>query len=127
MEQDHTHRRWILHARRISRQDANVEQTDANVVTLSESASQLTEARKNIAGSIASIPPEEINAQPKAIVVEMLDGRLAGAQIVSDHSPGGGTFIGARSFGTSNRNDPLVVMDDGVPAFNGLTAVDGAT
>ena len=114
------------------RQDVNIAGTDNVTVTLLESASQLeeivvvgygTESRKNITGSISSIAPEDINTQPKANVVEMLDGRLPGVQVMSDNSPGGGTSIRVRGFSTINSNDPLVIID-GVPASNGLNGVN---
>ena len=114
------------------RQDVNIENMDNVTVTLIESASQLdeivvvgygTEARRNITGAIASVSPEEINTQPKANVVEMLDGRLPGVQIMSDNSPGGGTSIRVRGFSTINSNDPLVIVD-GIPASNGLNGIN---
>ncbi|CAM4322426.1 SusC/RagA family TonB-linked outer membrane protein [Zobellia nedashkovskayae] len=114
------------------RQDVNVEGLQTVNITLLESASQLeeiivvgygTESRKNITGAIASISPAEINTQPKSNVVEMLDGRLPGVQIMSDNSPGGGTSIRVRGFSTINSNDPLVIID-GVPASNGLNGIN---
>ncbi|MDE3741763.1 SusC/RagA family TonB-linked outer membrane protein [Maribacter polysaccharolyticus] len=82
-----------------------------------------TLAKKNITGAIATVAPEEIVSQPKANVVEMLDGRLPGVQVMSDNSPGGGTSIRIRGFSTINSNDPLVIID-GVPASNGLNGVN---
>jgi len=114
------------------RQDVDIEQLNSVTVTLLESASQLdeivvvgygTEARRNITGAIASVSPEEIVTQPKANVVEMLDGRLPGVQIMSDNSPGGGTSIRVRGFSTINSNDPLVIID-GIPASNGLNGIN---
>lgn len=114
------------------KQEINIEHTNSITVTLLESASQLeeivvvgygTESRKNITGSIASVSPEEIVTQPKANVVEMLDGRLPGVQVMSDNSPGGGTSIRVRGFSTINSNDPLVIID-GVPASNGLNGIN---
>ncbi|UOB17036.1 SusC/RagA family TonB-linked outer membrane protein [Abyssalbus ytuae] len=116
------------------RQDINIEQTNTLFITLHETASQLdevvvvgygTETRKNITGSIATVAPEDINTQPKANVIEMLEGRLPGVQVMSDNSPGGGTSIRVRGFSTINSNDPLVIID-GVPASNGLNGVNPA-
>ncbi|WP_375587467.1 SusC/RagA family TonB-linked outer membrane protein [Flagellimonas aurea] len=114
------------------RQDVDIEQLNNVTITLLESASQLdeivvvgygTEARRNITGAIASVAPEEIVTQPKANVVEMLDGRLPGVQVMSDNSPGGGTSIRVRGFSTINSNDPLVIID-GIPASNGLNGIN---
>ncbi|MEH6659760.1 TonB-dependent receptor [Leeuwenhoekiella marinoflava] len=81
------------------------------------------QSRRNVTGSIASINPEEITAIPTSDVTEMLEGRLPGVQIMSDNSPGGGTSIRVRGFGTINNNDPLVVID-GVPVSNGLNGIN---
>ena len=64
------------------------------------------QSRRNVTGSIASIIPEEITSLPTSDVTEMLEGRLPGVQIMSDNSPGGGTSIRVRGFGTINNNDP---------------------
>ncbi len=81
------------------------------------------ETRRNITASISSIKPTEITSIPTSDVTEMLEGRLPGVQILSDNSPGGGTSIRVRGFGTINNNDPLVVVD-GVPVSNGLNGVN---
>lgn len=81
------------------------------------------QSRRNVTGSIASISPEEITSLPTSDVTEMLEGRLPGVQIMSDNSPGGGTSIRVRGFGTINNNDPLVVVD-GVPVSNGLNGIN---
>lgn len=83
------------------------------------------ENRRNVTASIASIKPEEITSIPTSNVTEMLEGRLPGVQILSDNSPGGGTSIRVRGFGTINNNDPLVVVD-GVPVSNGLNGINPA-
>ena len=83
------------------------------------------ESRRNVTASIASINPEEITSIPTADVTEMLEGRLPGVQVMSDNSPGGGTTIRVRGFGTVNNNDPLVVVD-GVPVSNGLNGINPA-
>lgn len=81
------------------------------------------ESRRNITASIASIKPSEITSIPTSNVTEMLEGRLPGVQILSDNSPGGGTSIRVRGYGTINNNDPLVVVD-GVPVSNGLNGIN---
>ncbi|MCG9793536.1 SusC/RagA family TonB-linked outer membrane protein [Flavobacterium algicola] len=101
-------------------------------IVLKETTSQLeeilvtgygSEKRRNITGSVASVKMKEISSQPKSNVVEMLEGRLAGVQIMSDNSPGGGTSVRIRGFSTINNNDPLVIVD-GVPASNGLNGIN---
>ncbi|HEX9151683.1 MAG TPA: TonB-dependent receptor plug domain-containing protein, partial [Flavobacterium sp.] len=112
----------------------NIENKNQISVVLSEAASQLeeivvvgygTEKKRNITASISSVKMEQIKSQPKSNVVEMLEGRLPGVQIMSDNSPGGGTSIRVRGFSTINNNDPLVIID-GVPASNGLNGINPA-
>lgn len=110
----------------------NIENKSEVKVILSESASQLDEVvvvgygkeqRRNITGSISTVKMKDIKFQPKANVIEMLEGRLPGVQIMSDNSPGGGSSIRVRGFSTVNNNDPLVIID-GVPASNGLNGIN---
>ncbi|MFV8343033.1 SusC/RagA family TonB-linked outer membrane protein [Flavobacterium sp. XS2P39] len=110
----------------------NIENKNQISVVLLEGASQLeeivvvgygTEKKRNITASISSVKMEQIKSQPKSNVVEMLEGRLPGVQIMSDNSPGGGTSIRVRGFSTINNNDPLVIVD-GVPASNGLNGIN---
>ncbi len=82
-----------------------------------------TESRRNITAAVASIDPDEIKSLPKANVVEMLDGRLPGVQVMSDNIPGGGTSLRVRGFSTINDNDPLVIVD-GIPVSNGLNSIN---
>jgi len=112
--------------------EINIENKTEIKVMLSEAASQLdevivvgygTEQKRNVTGSISSIKMKDIKSQPKSNVVEMLEGRLPGVQIMSDNSPGGGTSIRVRGFSTINNNDPLVIVD-GVPASNGLNGIN---
>jgi TonB-linked SusC/RagA family outer membrane protein len=112
--------------------EINIENKSEIIVMLSEAASQLdevlvvgygTEKRRNVTASISTVKMKDIVSQPKANVVEMLEGRLAGVQIMSDNSPGGGSSIRVRGFSTINNNDPLVIID-GVPASNGLNGIN---
>lgn len=82
-----------------------------------------TESRRNITAAVASIDPDEIKSLPKSNVVEMLDGRLPGVQVMSDNIPGGGTSLRVRGFSTINDNDPLVIVD-GIPVSNGMNSIN---
>ena len=44
----------------------------------------------------------------------MLQGRASGVTVGNDNSPGGGTMVRVRGFGSINNNSPLYVID-GVP------------
>jgi len=81
------------------------------------------ERRRNITAAVASIDPDDIKSLPKSNVLEMLDGRLPGVQVMSDNIPGGGTSLRVRGFSTINDNDPLVIVD-GIPVSNGLNSIN---
>lgn len=68
--------------------------------------------RADMTGSVASVKPEFVNMQPAPSFEKMLQGRVAGVQVVSDNSPGGGATIRIRG-GSSlySSNTPLLVVD----------------
>ncbi len=81
------------------------------------------EEKKNVTAAIATVDADEIKTVPQSDVTDMLDGRMAGVQVLSDNSPGGGNSIRVRGFGTVNNNDPLIIVD-GTPITNGLNTVN---
>lgn len=84
-----------------------------------------TESKRNITGAISTIDPKEIISQPKANIGEMLDGRVAGVQVMSDNGPGGGVAFRIRGFSTINSNDPLIIID-GIPVQSSLNSINPA-
>ncbi len=82
-----------------------------------------TESKRNVTASIATIDPSDVTSIPKSNVLEMLEGRLAGVQVLTDNAPGGGNALRVRGFSTVYYNDPLVVID-GVPISNGLNTIN---
>ncbi len=96
----------------------NISQMDEIVVT-----GYGTEMRKNVTASIATLNPDDVKSIPKSNVLEMLAGRLAGVQVLTDNSPGGGNALRVRGFSTVYYNDPLVVID-GVPISDGLNSIN---
>ncbi|MEN7551308.1 TonB-dependent receptor [Rapidithrix thailandica] len=81
--------------------------------------------KKDITGSVATINPEEVKSLPTASIDKMLDGRMAGVQVLTDNAPGGNVTVRIRGYGTINNNDPLYVID-GVPVSGGLNTVNPA-
>jgi TonB-dependent starch-binding outer membrane protein SusC len=79
-----------------------------------------TARRREVTGSVASVAVAELPAAATATVGQMLQGRVAGAQVTQNNgAPGGGIAIRIR--GTSSisaASEPLYVID-GVPAFSG--------
>jgi TonB-linked SusC/RagA family outer membrane protein len=80
-----------------------------------------TQSRRDVTGSVASVQAEQIRQTPTANVVQTIQGRAAGVDIVRSSSvPGAGMEIqirGVRSLTASN--DPLFVVD-GVPISGGI-------
>ena len=92
-------------------------------ITLADDVSQLSEVivtgyasqrKKDITGAVTVVSAKELNAVPSASVTQMLQGRAAGVTVGNDNSPGGGTMVRVRGFGSINNNSPLYVID-GVP------------
>ncbi|SDM48262.1 SusC/RagA family TonB-linked outer membrane protein [Kriegella aquimaris] len=93
-------------------------------VSLEPDASQLDEvfvvgygttAKKDVTGAISSVDGDDFKNLPVASVDKVLQGRLAGVQVVNNGgAPGAGASIRIRGTGTVNNSDPLYVID-GVP------------
>jgi len=91
-------------------------------ITLKENIGQLndvvitgysTQERKYIAGSITSISSETIKDQPVAGFNQLLQGKAAGVQVLSNSGvPGGGITFRVRGSNSINAsNDPLYIVD----------------
>lgn len=86
------------------------------------------EKRKDLTGAISSITPHQISHLPATRVDDILEGRIAGAQITSESgAPGTGTSIeirGSRSINASN--EPLYVIDGVVMGSVDLNTINPA-
>jgi len=103
-------------------------------VKLDEDVSQLSEVvvtgyssqrKKDITGAVSVVGAKELNAVPTASVTQMLQGRASGVTVGNDNSPGGGTMVRIRGFGSINNNSPLYVID-GVPTQGTLNQINPA-
>jgi TonB-linked SusC/RagA family outer membrane protein len=101
-------------------------------ITLVEDVSQLSEVvvtgytsqrKKDITGAVAVVSAKELTALPAASVTQMLQGRASGVTVGNDNSPGGGTMVRVRGFGSTNNNSPLYVID-GVPTQGTLNQIN---
>ena len=101
-------------------------------ITLQDDVSQLNEVivtgyasqrKKDITGAVTVVSAKELNAVPTASVTQMLQGRAAGVTVGNDNSPGGGTMVRVRGFGSINNNSPLYVID-GVPTQGTLNQIN---
>jgi TonB-linked SusC/RagA family outer membrane protein len=101
-------------------------------VSLTDDVKSLTEVvvtgyaaqrKKDITGAVAVINAKELTAVPAASVTQMLQGRASGVTVGNDNSPGGGTMVRIRGFGSINNNSPLYVID-GVPTQGTLNQIN---
>ncbi|RMD70504.1 MAG: hypothetical protein D6818_08995, partial [Bacteroidetes bacterium] len=75
--------------------------------------------REDATGSVQSVSAKDFNRGAITGPQELLAGKVAGVQVVTDPSPGGGAVIRIRGGSSlSASNDPLIVVD-GVPVDNG--------
>jgi TonB-dependent starch-binding outer membrane protein SusC len=82
-----------------------------------------SQRKKDITGAVAIVSAKDLVATPAASVTQMLQGRAAGVVVGNDNSPGGGTMVRIRGFGTVNNNSPLYVID-GVPTQGTLNQLN---
>ncbi|MDF1699022.1 MAG: SusC/RagA family TonB-linked outer membrane protein [Saprospiraceae bacterium] len=76
--------------------------------------------REDATGSIQSISAKEFNKGAIAGPQQLLSGKIAGVNITTDGSPGGGSAIRIRGESSlSASNDPLIVVD-GIPLGGGV-------
>ena len=101
-------------------------------IVLDEDVSQLSEIvvtgytsqrKKDITGAVSVVSAKELTAVPAASVTQMLQGRASGVTVGNDNSPGGGTMVRVRGFGSTNNNSPLYVID-GVPTQGTLNQIN---
>ena len=101
-------------------------------VTLDEDISQLNEVivtgytsqrKKDITGAVAVVSAKELTAVPAASLTQMLQGRASGVTVGNDNSPGGGTMVRVRGFGSINNNSPLYIID-GTPTTGTLNQIN---
>ena len=82
-----------------------------------------SQRKKDITGAVTVVSAKDLTAVPAASVTQMLQGRAAGVVIGNDNSPGGGTMVRIRGFGSINNNSPLFVID-GVPTQGTLNQLN---
>lgn len=78
-----------------------------------------TQKAKDLTGAISKVDVDRINNAPVNGVEQALQGQVSGVQITNDGSPGGGTSVRIRGFGTIGDNDPLYIID-GIPTKTNL-------
>ncbi|MCS7018198.1 MAG: TonB-dependent receptor [Cytophagales bacterium] len=74
----------------------------------------LTEQKKDIVGSVATVKSKDLVAIPQGNVEQQLQGRVAGVTVLTSGQPGVQTSVRVRGFTTLGNNAPLYIVD-GVP------------
>lgn len=81
-----------------------------------------TQKKVTLTGSLATLAPEELKANPVGNVSQALQGRVSGVTIENSNTPGSDAKIRIRGLGTINNNNPLWVID-GVPRTGGINEI----
>ena len=83
--------------------------------------------RADLTGAVAQVNREEINAFPASNVIQSLNGRAAGVQVIQNNgAPGGGVSVRIRGANSiQGDNDPLYVID-GFPFSGNPTNLNNA-
>ena len=78
-----------------------------------------TTAKRDLIGAVSSIKGDVLSYQPATSIDQMMQGRVAGVQVVSNSGdPGAGVDIRIRGAGSvSGGNDPLYIID-GIPIIS---------
>ncbi|MEY3193303.1 MAG: hypothetical protein RI982_1080 [Bacteroidota bacterium] len=102
----------------------NVElEVDVNMLQSVVVTGYSAQRKKDITGAVAVVSARDLQATPTASVAQMLQGKASGVVVGNDNSPGGGTMVRIRGFGTINNNSPLYVID-GVPTQGNLNQIN---
>ncbi|MDX1719150.1 MAG: TonB-dependent receptor [Salegentibacter mishustinae] len=103
-------------------QEFTVSQNNNYTITLKEDADQLeevvvigygTQEKRDLTGSIASLDAEEIEKTPTANVMQSLQGKVSGVQIVNSGSPGDSPTVRIRGLGTYGEATNVLYVVDG--------------
>jgi TonB-linked SusC/RagA family outer membrane protein len=82
-----------------------------------------TQSKKDITGAVASVNMKDVLAVPATNLAQAIQGRVAGVNVGTDNSPGGGVMVRIRGFGTVNDNSPLYIID-GTPTKGNLNTLN---
>ncbi len=84
----------------------------------------VAEAVKDITGSVAIVKPKELTAVPAGQVESMLQGRVAGMNVITQATPGAGTLISIHGYGNFGDVSPLYIVDGSPADINNLNPDD---
>jgi len=79
--------------------------------------------KKDLTGSVSIAKMDELKSIPTSSVESMIQGHLAGVNVIDNNAPGAGSAVRIRGFSTIRNNDPLYIID-GVPTTGGISMID---
>ncbi|HKJ33607.1 MAG TPA: TonB-dependent receptor [Balneolales bacterium] len=82
-----------------------------------------TEKKADLTGAVSVVNTKTIKNSTYNNVMRSLQGHVAGVNILTDGTPGGGTMVNIRGLSTLGNNSPLYIID-GVPTTSGLSNLD---
>lgn len=82
-----------------------------------------TQSKKNLTGSIGTADLNDLQSFPTPNVKSMLEGQLAGVDVLSNNEPGGEGTIRIRGYNTIRNSDPLYVID-GIPTTSAMNKIN---
>jgi TonB-linked SusC/RagA family outer membrane protein len=98
-------------------------QTDARQLSEIIVTGYTTQKKKDLTGAVSVVEIEDVQSFPVAGADEMLKGRVAGVNVISNNEPGASTAVRVRGFSTIRNNDPLYIID-GVPTTEGINLIN---
>ena len=97
--------------------------TDAHQLSEVIVTGYTTQKKKDLTGAVGIVEIEDVQSFPVAGADEMLEGRIAGVDVISNNEPGANTAVRIRGFSTIRNNDPLYIID-GVPTTDGINLIN---
>ncbi|WP_258105680.1 TonB-dependent receptor [Marinoscillum sp. MHG1-6] len=82
-----------------------------------------TQKKTDLTGSVSRLGGDVVEDLPLTSADQLLQGRMAGVQVVNSGAPGGYVAVRVRGVGTINSADPLYVVD-GFPVNGGISAIN---
>jgi TonB-dependent starch-binding outer membrane protein SusC len=97
--------------------------TDANQLSEVIVTGYTTQNKKDLTGAVGVVEIKDVQSFPVAGADEMLEGRVAGVDVISNNEPGASAAVRVRGFSTIRNNDPLYIID-GVPTTDGINLIN---
>jgi TonB-dependent starch-binding outer membrane protein SusC len=84
-----------------------------------------TQRRQDVTGAVSSVNVSDVPTNVTANVGQMLEGRVAGAQVTQNNgAPGGGLSVRIRGSNSIAANSEPLYVIDGIPAITGTSSND---